>query len=407
MALSVLKLEKLKAKAKLYRVADGNGLCIEVHPRGAKYWRFRYRFVGKAKMLSLGTYPDVGLGEARERREAASRFLRDGKDPSAEKQREAFAQRYAHANTFETVAKEWLATRKGDLTPDTFSRTEWLIKERANPWLGNRPMASIEPRDVLEVLRRLEAQEKLETAHRLKSVISQVFRFAVATSRATRDPVPDLRGAIATPTGKHHASIKTPDELGGLLRAIHTYQGSFITSSAMKLAAMLFVRPGELRRAEWSEIDLDGAQWRIPAAKMKMRRPHIVPLSKQAVAVLRELEPLTGRGKYTFPSIRSLRDPMSENTVNAALRSLGYAHDQMTGHGFRSTASTMLHEMGWNTDVIERQLAHAERNKVKAAYNHAEHLPERRKMMQAWADHLDALREKRKVVSGRFGAKAA
>lgn len=408
MALTTVELTKrLKPKAKLFRKADGNGLCIEVHPTGAKYWRFRYRFAGKAKMLSLGTYPDVGLGEARERREAAARQLRDGADPSAERKRQDLERRYAHANTFEAVAGEWLAQKKGSLAPSTHEKAQWMLKDLAFPWLGSRPIAAIDAPEVLAVLRRLEERGKLETAHRLKQIISQVFRFAVATSRTRRDPVPDLKGALASVNGKHHASIKTPDEFGGLLRAIQSYQGGLVTACALKLAALVFVRPGELRRAEWAEIDLDAGQWRIPAEKMKMRKVHIVPLSAQAIAVLRELEPLTGKGKYVFPSIRSNRDPMSENTVNAALRSLGYTHEQMTGHGFRSTASTMLHEMGWNSDVIERQLAHAEGNSVKAAYNHAEYLPERRKMMQAWADHLDVLREKRKVVTGKFGKAAA
>jgi integrase len=407
MPLTALKLDKLKPKAKLYRIADGSGLCIEVHPGGGKYWRYRYRFAGKAKMISLGTYPDVGPGEARDRREAAARLLRNGADPSVERQREAVARLHEHANTFEAVGKEWLAKQKDKLAPSTYDKAEWMLTDLAFPWIGGRPIATIEAPDVLPVLRRVEERGKVETAHRLKQRISQVFRFAVATSRATRDPVPDLRGALAAPKTENHASIKTDDELGGLLRAIHGYKGAFVTACALKLAPLVFVRPGELRHAEWSEIDLDAGQWRIPASKMKMREAHIVPLSEQAVKVLRELHSLTGTGKYVFPGVRTNKRPMSENTVLAGLRRMGYTGDQMTGHGFRSTASTMLHEMGWNTDVIERQLAHAERNKVKAAYNHAEYLPERRKMMQAWADHLDVLREKRKVVSGKFGSKAA
>lgn len=406
MALSAQQVARLKARPKLFRIADGKGLCIEVHPSGAKYWRFRYRFAGKAKMLSLGTYPDVSLAEARERREGEARTLRDKRDPSLERQREEMERRYSHANTFEAVARDWLAKKKGELAASTHEKAEWMLTDLAFPWLGNKPIASIEAPEVLAVLRRLEERGKLETAHRLKQIISQVFRHAVATCRVRRDPVPDLKGALASVNGKHHASIKTPTELGGLMRAIYSYPAGFVTGCALKLAAMLFVRPGELRHAEWTEIDFDAAQWRIPAEKMKMRRPHIVPLSTQALAVLRELHPLTKASKYVFPSVRNNRDPMSENTINAALRTMGYSHDQMTGHGFRSTASTMLHEMGWNTDVIERQLAHAERNKVKAAYNHAEYLPERRKLMQAWSDHLDALRQERRVVEGAFGRAA-
>lgn len=406
MALSTLKLARLKPKAKLYRVADGHGLCIEVHPSGAKYWRYRYRFAGKAKMISLGTYPDVGPGEARDRREAAARQLRDGRDPSTEKQREAVERRHAHANTFQAVADEWLAKQKDKLAPASYDKAAWLLEDLAYPWLGDKAIAEIDAPTILAALRRVESRGKLETAHRLKQKISQVFRYAVATGRAKGDPVPALRGALATPKTEHHASIRKPDELGALLRAVQSYGGSLVTASALKLAPLVFVRPGELRHAEWSEIDLDAAEWRIPADKMKMRTAHIVPLSAQAVAVLRELQPLTGRGKYVFPGVRTNKRPMSENTINAALRGMGYTGDRMTGHGFRSTASTMLHEMGWDSDVIERQLAHAERNAVKAAYNHAEYLPERRKMMQAWADHLDALREKRKVVSGKFGKAA-
>jgi integrase len=407
MALTTLKLTKLKPKAKLYRVADGKGLCIEVHPAGGKYWRYRYRFGSKARMISLGTYPDVGPGEARDRREAAARQLRDGRDPSAERQREAVAQRYAHANTFEAVGREWLAKQKDKLAVSTYDKAEWMLTDLAFPWLGSRPIASIEAPDVLPVLQRVEQRGRVETAHRLKQRISQVFRFAVATSRATRDPVPDLKGALKSPKPENHASIKTETELGALLRAIQGYNGAFVTACALKLAPLVFVRPGELRHAEWSEINLDASQWRIPAHKMKMREAHLVPLSAQAVKVLRELHPLTGRGKYVFPGVRSNKRPMSENTVLAALRRMGYTGDQMTGHGFRSTASTLLHEMGWNTDVIERQLAHAERNRVKAAYNHAEYLPERKKMMQAWADYLDRIATETNVVAGRFEKEAA
>ncbi|HUR40615.1 MAG TPA: tyrosine-type recombinase/integrase [Verrucomicrobiae bacterium] len=406
MALGTLKLDKLKPKAKLFRVADGSGLCIEVHPSGAKYWRYRYRFAGKAKMISLGPYPDVGLSEARDRREAAARQLRDGKDPSTEKQRENVERRHAHANTFRTVASEWLAKQKDKLATATYDKATWLLEDFAYPWLGDRAIAEIDAPTVLATLRRVESRGKLETAHRLKQKISQVFRYAVATGRAKGDPVPALKGALETPKAKHHASIKKPDELGTLLRALQCYGGSFVTACALKLAPLVFVRPGELRHAEWTEIDLDAAEWRIPAAKMKMRSAHIVPLSAQAVSILRELQALTGRGKYVFPGVRTNKRPMSENTVNSALRGMGYASDQMTGHGFRSTASTMLHEMGWDSAVIERQLAHAERNTVKAAYNHAEYLPERRKMMQAWSDYLTALEKHEKVVAGRFGAAA-
>jgi integrase len=266
------------------------------------------------------------------------------------------------------------------------------------PWIGARPVGQITAPELLAVLRRIEARGRLETAHRAHQNCGQVLRFAVATGRAERDPSGDLRGALPPASKRHHAAVIDPKAIAELLRVLDGYTGSFVTACALRLAPLLFVRPGELRRAEWAEIDLDAAEWRIPAAKMKMRAPHVVPLADQALAILRELHPLTGRGRYVFPGARSADRPMSENTVNAALRRLGYDKDVMTGHGFRTLASTTLHEQGWPSDIIERQLAHAERNKIKAAYNRAEHLPERRRMMQAWADHLDTLREGANVV---------
>lgn len=331
------------------------------------------------------------LAKARKRRDAARELLAEGLDPGEQRKLLEARSDAARANTFEAVAREWLAQQKGSLAPATYDKAEWLLSELAFPWIGVRPVSEVGAAELLAVLRRVEERGKLETAHRLKQRCSQVFRYAIATSRAERDPCPDLRGAMASPKTKHRASITDPAELGGLLRAIKSYKGGFVTACALKLAPLLFVRPGELRHAEWAEFDLEAAEWRIPAAKMKMREAHIVPLSEQAVAVLKELQPLTGGGTYVFPGVRSSKRPMSENTVLAALRRMGYTTAQMSGHGFRSTASTRLHEMGWPSHVIERQLAHAERNKVKAAYNFAEYLPERRNMMQAWADYLDRL----------------
>ena len=267
------------------------------------------------------------------------------------------------------------------------------------PWIGTRPVRDILAPELLATIRRIESRGAIETAHRTLQNCGQVFRYAVASGYADRDISGDLRGAIPPTKEKHHASVTDPKDVAALLRTIESYAGSFVTMCALRLAPMTFVRPGELRHAEWSEIDLDKAEWRIPAEKMKMREQHIVPLSRQAVAILRELHPLTGAGKYVFPSVRTQARPMSENTVNAALRRLGYAKDEMTGHGFRSMASTLLNEMGWNRDAIERQLAHAERNSIRAAYNFAEFLPERRKMMQAWADYLDKLRAGAKVTA--------
>lgn len=403
MALTDAKLRALKPKTKLYRVADGGGLCIEVKPTGARLWRWRYRFNGTANMLGLGSYPERSLQDARADALQLRAVLQAGTDP-AEQRRTARVDAVSTAS-FEAVACEYLAKRCPNLAPATAEKLTTGLQRDVFPWLGARPIADIEPRELLAVVQRVEGRGAIETAHRIKQAIGRVFRYAVATGRAVRDPTADLRGALAPVKVTHRAAIIEPAGLADLLRALHGYSGGFVVASALRLAPLVFVRPGELRRAEWAEFDLDAAEWRIPASKMKMRADHMVPLSSQAVAILRELQPLTAhRSRYVFPSLRSAQRPMSENTVNAALRRLGFTKDQMTGHGFRATASSLLNEQGWSPDVIERQLAHAERNKVRAAYNRAEHLPERRRMMQAWADYLDALREGRgKVVAGNFG----
>ena len=382
-------LKALRPRAALYRLADGNGLCI---PTGARLWRFRYRHNGNARMLSLGAWPAVTLADARQRRDEARKLVAQGIDPSAARK----ATKDADALTFEAIAREWLERR--DLAPATAKKHHWLLERHVLPVLGAKPISSITAADVLGMLQGLEARGLLETAGRARSQVSVVFRHAVATLRAPGDPTVALRGAIKTPKVTHHAAITEPLKLGDLLRALHAYRGGFVVASALKLAPLLFVRPGELRDAEWSEIDLDAATWCIPAHKMKMRASHIVPLSSQAVAILRELQALTGRGQYVFPSPRTSGRPMSENAVTAALRALGYDGDTMTAHGFRSTASTLLHEQGYPSDVIERQLAHKEGNAVKDAYDRAQHLPERIAMMQAWSDYLDALRKGADVV---------
>ncbi len=315
-----------------------------------------------------------------------------GIDPSRERQeaREAAVQ----AMTFGEVADEWLERQQHVLAPVTFEKATWMLKTLVGPWLGKRPIAEIEPPELLSVLRRIESRGKHETAHRTKQRCGQVFRYAIATGRAHRDPSADLRDALTPVRSQHRAAVTHPEQVGELLNAIDGFDGTFVVRSALQLAPLVFVRPGELRRAEWSEVDLDAAEWRIPAERMKMREAHIVPLSTQAVAILQELRPLTEHSRYVFPSIRTITRPMSDGTINAALRRLGYDSDQHVGHGFRAMASTLLNEMGWAPDVIERQLAHAPRNKVRAAYNRAQHLAERRKMMQAWADFLDGLRRK-------------
>ncbi|MHB1895296.1 MAG: tyrosine-type recombinase/integrase [Metallibacterium sp.] len=372
--------------------------CASKFTPAARHWRQRYSFGGKDKMLSLGVYPAVPLLLARERRDQARALVAQGIDPSAERK----AAKDADALTFEAVAREWLARR--DLAPATANKHRWLLERHVLPVLGAKPISSITAADVLAMLQALEGRGLLETAGRARSQVSGVFRHAVATLRASGDPTIALRGAIKSPKVRHFAAVTDPRKLGDLLRALWGYQGGFVVASALKLAPLVFTRPGELRHAEWAEIDLDAATWCIPAHKMEMRAAHIVPLSTQAVAILRELYALTGCGRYVFPSPRSTQRPMSENAVTVALRALGYDGDTMTGHGFRSTASTLLHEQGYPSDVIERQLAHKESNAVKEAYNRAQHLPERVKMMQAWADYLDDLRKGADVVPIKRGA---
>jgi len=368
-----------------------------VTPKGGKWWRFKYRFEGKEKLLSLGTYPDVSLADARERREVARKLLAQGVDPGAAR-KERLASAKEDALTFETVARQWYEKKRSFWTIGTAERILRRLEKDLVPPLGAKPIKQINPRQILDAVQIIEQRGCKETARRALQDCGAIFRYAFANTLIEMDPMPATRGAILPTPVVHHASITEPRAVGGLMRALWGYEGSPVTSAALQLAALTFVRPGELRHAEWSEIDTEAAEWRIPAHKMKMRSPHIVPLSRQVLSVLEGLRPLTGVGGYLFPSERTIERPMSENTVNAALRRLGYSKEEMTGHGFRSLASTLLNEQGWNRDAIERQLAHAERNGVRAAYNYAEFLPERRKMMQAWADYLDALREGGKVV---------
>lgn len=377
---------------KPYKMADGAGMYLEVAPGGGKWWRFKYRFAGKETRVSLGVYPDVSLKDARERRDQARRQLAAGIDPAEHKKARKLALITGDENSFEIVAREWYAKFAPTWVPSHSDKIIRRLERDVFPWIGKRATKDITPPELLAVVRRIESRGALETAHRALANCGQVLRYAVATGRAERDSSADLRGALPPVRQRHHATIIDPTAIGALLRAIEGYTGSLVTKCALRLAPLVFVRPGELRRAEWAEFNLDAAEWRIPAERMKMRVHHIVPLSTQAVAILRELQPLTGVSRHVFPGARTRSRPMSENTVNAALRRLGYGSDDMTGHGFRSMASTLLNEQGWHRDAIERQLAHAERNPVRAAYNFAEHLPERRKMMQAWADYLDALR---------------
>ena len=323
------------------------------------------------------------MKRAREKRDDARRLVADGIDPSAKRQ----AEKAAQSDTFEAIAREWLDAQNKRLAPVTLAKAGWLL-DFLYPDIGHRPIREVAASDVLAALRKIEARGHHESTHRAKQKCGQIFRYAVATGRADRDVTADLRGALAAVDSRNHASIKEPSKIGALLRAIDDYDGEQVTAAALKIAALTFVRPGELRGAEWSEFDLGGGEWRIPGERMKMGEQHIVPLSDQAVAILGQLRALTGSGRYVFPSVPTRDRPMSENTVNAALRRLGYRNDEMTGHGFRSMASTCLNEQGWHPDLIELQLAHAERNKIRAAYNKAQRLAERRKMMQVWADGL-------------------
>ena len=388
------EIQNAKPRAKLYRLSDGDGLHLEISPSGGKLWRLRYRFGGKEKMLALGRYPDVRGPDARKRAGEARQAVQGGRDPSAEKKIEKERARVAGDSSFESVARVWMAKVAPNLADSTRAKHNTLLETDVFPWIGARPIAELTAPDLLAILRRIEARGALDIAKRTHNLMGRVFRYAVGHGLCTRDPSRDLelRDVLATPNVRHHASVTDPKEVGGLLRAIEGFTGTLATRCALQVAPLTFVRPGELRRAEWTEFDLDKAEWRIPAGKMKMREQHIVPLSEQAIAVLREIQPLTGGGKYVFPSERTSQRSISENTVNAALRRLGYSKDEMTGHGFRSMASTLLHELGYPHAVIERQLAHGEWNKVSAAYNFAEHLPERRKMMQGWADYLDSIK---------------
>lgn len=401
MALTDTAARAAKGKEKPYKLTDEKGLFLLVHPNGSKYWRFKYRFAGKEKMLALGVYPDVRLADARTRRDEARRLLATDIDPGMAKRQSKQAATIANGNTFEAVAREWFAKYSPQWAASHGDKIMRRFERDVFPWIGARPIALITAPELLTVLRRIESRGAVDTAHRAHQNCGQVFRYAVATGRAERDPSSDLRGALPPTKERHHPSITDPKAIGALLRAIEGYRGAFTTKCALRLAPLVFVRPGELRKAEWSEIDLDKAEWRIPAEKMKMRAAHIVPLSTQAVAILRELYPLTGNGRFLFPGARGQHRHMSENTINAALRRLGYSKDDMTGHGFRSMASTLLNEQGWNRDAIERQLAHGERNAIRAAYNYAEHLPDRCKMMQAWADFLDVLRNGAAIVGFR------
>ena len=382
------QISQAKPKEKLYRLSDrtGNGLSLEVAPEGGKRWRFRYRFQGKPNMVTLGTYPLVSLKEARSRAIDAKKELESGIDPSEKRKA------VQGTKDFQEVAKEWFAIFSAERSP-RYSAEVWSRLEReVFPFIGSKLLADIDAPTVLSILRRTESRDAIVTMYKIKSHISQIFKYAIACGLAYADPSRDLSAALRSKPSKPMSSIIEPKEVSKLMLAITGYSRP-VVRSALLLGILTFVRPGELRTAEWSEFDMEAAEWRIPAAKMKMKRPHIVPLSTQTLEVLKELQPITGHGSYLFPSIRTTSRPMSDATVNAALRALGYTREEITGHGFRAMASSLLAERSWSVDAIERQLAHVEGNKIRAAYHRSEHLEERRKMMQDWANYLDTLRE--------------
>ncbi|MFM9921885.1 integrase arm-type DNA-binding domain-containing protein [Variovorax sp. H27-G14] len=387
-----VKQVKHKGSAAGERYADGGGMYLRVKESG-KYWRLDYRINGTPQTLALGVYPEVSLAKARQRREKAREQLADGLNPGVAKREEKAAKITAAGNTFEAVARDWLVKTASKRGPSTHGKIEtWLTKD-VFPFIGRDPVADLKAKDILDkVARRMEARGANESAHRVVQVCSQVLRFAVATGLVDRDVTVDLRGALASVEKTHYAAITETKGVGQLMRAIRSYTGHPATIAALKLSPLVFLRPGELRTAEWAEIDLDAAEWRIPASKMKMKVEHLVPLSVQAIAVFREMHPLTGHGRYVLPSIRTGERPMSENTVNAALRGMGYGSEVMTGHGFRATARTIMDEvLGERPDLIEHQLAHTVKDPNGRAYNRTAHLPARREMMQRWADYLDKL----------------
>ena len=393
------------------RLNDGDGLYLLIKPNGAKWWRLDYSIGGKRKTLSIGVYPDTGLKAARNKADEARQLVAAGTDPSdvrkASKVQQAKAleadKRIADGlpavDSFEEVAREWFAKFSAEWAPSHADKIIRRLERDIFPWIGKRPIASITAPELLAALRRIEERGAVETAHRAHQNCGQIFRYAIATGRAERDPSPDLRGALPSVKQTHHAAITDPKAIGGLLRAIDGYQGYFVTKCALRIAPIVFVRPGELRKAEWAEIDLDKAEWNIPAERMKMREPHLVPLSTQAVEVLRELHAVTGDGRYVFPGARTNGRPMSDNAILAALRRMGFAKDEMSGHGFRAMARTILDEvLQVRPDFIEHQLAHAVRDPNGRAYNRTAHLVERRKMMQQWADYLDKLKAGADVI---------
>lgn len=397
MPLSDTAIKNTKPTVKPYKMPDEKGMYLLVNPNGGKYFRLDYRFAGKRKTLALGVYPDTSLKQARDKRDTAKKQIADGIDPGLTRKIEKAGSR---ENTLAAVAKEFMESNRKRWSASHLAHVEQCFERDVFPWIGSRPLKDLSAIEVLTTLRRIVDRGALETAARTKQFIGQAIRYGIATGRAERDVTADLRGALPSPVRGHFPAITEPKPLAQLLRDIDAYGGNFVVRTALQLQPLIFARPANLAAAEWDEFDLDSAEWRIAGDKMKMKDAHIVPLSKQAIALLRDIHPLTGCGRFVFASNQGKTggDPhISRESIGAAIRRMGY-QGQHTAHGFRTTASTLLHEQGFHSDMIERQLAHAERNRVKAAYNRAQHLPERRKMMQAWADYLDALKKGADVI---------
>ena len=392
MPLTDVAIRKAKPGDKPIKLSDEKGLYLEIAPSGGKWWRLKFRFEGREKRLSLGVYPDVGLKEARERRDEARKLLADGVDPGENRKARKAARTNLAANTFEVIAREWLQKFAGTMTEKYWAGVLKRFERDIFPWMGTCPISEITAQELLATVRRIEARGAVETAHRALSNCGQVFRYAVATGRAERDPSGDLKGAIPPAQGKHMAATTDPKRLAEILRALDGYEGTLIVKCALRLAPLLFVRPGELRKAEWADFDLKAAEWRYLVTKTQT--PHIVPLCTQALEILRELQPLTGKGRYVFPSARTSARPMCDNAILAAMRRMGIPKEEMSGHGFRAVARTILDEvLGFRPDFIEHQLAHAVRDPNGRAYNRTAHLSERRKMMQQWGDYIDKLKD--------------
>lgn len=393
MALTDISIRKAEPRDKPYRLSDAKGLYIEVHPNGSKYWRLKYRYHGKEKRLALGVYPTVSLKLARVAMEDAKRLLEEGIDPSQAKKAAKVERSLSLVNNLEAIAREWHEQQQKKWSVSYSAKVLRSLEQNLFPFLGSLPLTDITPPQLLAVFRKVEARGAVESAHRLKQTTGQIYRYGVATGRAERDLTQDLKGAIATPKKTHFPAITEPEKVGSLLSMIYGYQGTATVCAALKLAPLVFVRPKELRQAEWGEINFDIAEWRIPGEKMKTGEDHIVPLSRQALDILKDQHCLTGNWQYVFPSARSPRRPMSDNAILSAFRNMGISKDEMTGHGFRAMARTLLDEvLGERVEYIEHQLAHAVRDALGRAYNRTTHLPRRREMMQRWADYLDELR---------------